>query len=104
MRRLQRGMSLAEAVVALAIIGMTIAFSMKLVNTSYRATQDNINKQFATQKAISMLEELRALVQTQDATNINMLDAYDDGVVDQAVLTTDKSVTWGTTSGSTSAA
>ena len=30
----QRGMSLAEAVMALAIIGVTIGFSLKLVSTS----------------------------------------------------------------------
>lgn len=104
MRRTERGMTLAEAVMALAVIGVTIAFSMKLVSTSYRATRDNINKQFATQKAISMLEELRALVQTQDASNVSMLDAYDDGVVNVPILTTDKSVTdpGATLSGNTS--
>src|SRR5439155_1258621 len=91
--RHERGTSLAEALVALAIMGVTIAFTMKLVSTSYRATRDNINKQFATQKAISMLEELRAVVQTQNGPAVTMLDASEVCTTNQPILTTDQSVT-----------
>lgn len=89
----ERGMSLAETLVALAITSMLVVFSARLVSTAYRGTQNNSNKQFATQKALSMLEELKALVQTSsDGNNATVLDAYDDGVTNNPVLTTQAGV------------
>lgn len=93
MRRKEQGMTLVEVLVSLAIVAVIIAFSTTMVSTVLRGTQDNINKQFATQKAMSMLEELRALIQTQSGTTTIVLDDYDDGTTNQPILTTQRSVT-----------
>ncbi len=93
MKRNERGMTLVEVLVSLAIVAVIIALSTSMISTALLGTQDNINKQFATQKAVSMLEELRALIQTQSGTTTIVLDAYDDGTTNQTVLTTQRSVT-----------
>jgi type II secretory pathway pseudopilin PulG len=86
-------MSLVEVLVALAILAIIITFSTTMISTALRGTQDNINKQFATQKAVSMLEELRALVQTDSGATAVVLDDYDDGTINQTILTTRDGVT-----------
>jgi prepilin-type N-terminal cleavage/methylation domain-containing protein len=91
--RNQRGMTLAEALAAMAIVGIIIGFSTTMVTTVLRGTQDNLNKQFATQKAISILEELRALVQTESAATEVVLDDFDDGTTNQVLLTTQTGIT-----------
>jgi prepilin-type N-terminal cleavage/methylation domain-containing protein len=93
MRRNERGMTLVEVLVSLAIVAVIIAFTTSMVSTVLRGTQDNINKQFATQKAVSMLEELRALIQTQSGTTTIVLDDYDDGTVNRTLLTTQRTIT-----------
>ena len=93
MRASQRGMTLAEALAAIAIVGIIIAFSTGVVTQALRRTQDNLNKQFATQKAISMLEELRALVQTESGATEVVLDDFDDGTTNQVLLTTQSGIT-----------
>ncbi|HEX7151090.1 MAG TPA: prepilin-type N-terminal cleavage/methylation domain-containing protein [Thermoanaerobaculia bacterium] len=85
----QRGMTLVETLVALTIVGVITVFSLQMMTTAHRGTQDNINKQFATQKAMSMLEELKSVIQTPTA----MLDNYDNGVTNVTVLTTDPNIT-----------
>lgn len=93
MRRNERGMSLMEVLAALAIMSVVTTFSALMVSTALRGTKDNINKQFATQKAMSMLEELRALIQTQSGTTTIVLDDYDDGTTNRVVLTTQREIT-----------
>jgi len=92
-RTRQRGFTLAEAVVSLAITGIIITASTGLIASALRTTKDNLNRQFASQKAVSMLEELRALIQTQNATTTVVLDDYDDGTTSQPVLTTQRAIT-----------
>lgn len=89
----QAGMTLVETLVALAIVGVIVISSTRLVATAMRATRDNINRQFATQKAISMLEELRALIQTQSGATTIVLDDYDNGTTNVPVLTTQLNIT-----------
>ena len=89
----QSGMTLVEALVAMAIVGVIVISSTRLVATAMRATRDNLNRQFATQKAISMLEELRALIQTQSGATTIVLDDYDNGVTSIPLLTTQLNVT-----------
>jgi len=89
----ERGMTLVEVLVAMAIVSIIVMFSSSMITTSLRGTQDNLNKQFATQKAISMLEELRAVVQTESGATAVVLDDYDDGTTNQSVLTTQKTIT-----------
>lgn len=93
MRGDERGMTLTEVLVSLAIVAVIVAFSMTMVSTALRGTQDNLHKQFATQKAVSMLEELRALIQTQSGTTTVVLDDYDDGTTNSVILTTQRTVT-----------
>lgn len=92
-RQRQRGMTLAEVLVSLGIVSVVIVFSARMLTTVHRGTQDNMNKQFATQKALSMLEELRALIQTQNGATTIVLDAYDDGTTNQPLLTTQRAIT-----------
>ena len=93
MRRNERGFTLAEAIVALAITGIIITSSVALITSALHSTKDNLNHQFASQKAVSMLEELRALIQTQNGTTTIVLDDYDDGTTNQSVLTTQRGIT-----------
>ena len=86
-------MTLVEALVALAIVGMIVTSSVALITSALRSTKDNLNRQFASQKAVSMLEELRALIQTQNGTTTVVLDDYDDGTTNQPVLTTQRGIT-----------
>ncbi len=93
MRRNERGMSLIEVLVSLAIVSTIIAMSVTLVSSAMRSTRDNVNRQFATQKAISMLEELRGLIQTQNGSTTIVLDDYDNGTTNVALLTTHDTIT-----------
>lgn len=93
MRRNQRGMTLVEALVALAIVATVVGSTATLVSRTLRGTRDNINRQFAAQKAISILEELRALIQIEDGATTVVLDDYDDGTTSQPLLTTQKGIT-----------
>jgi hypothetical protein len=86
-------MTLIEVLTSIAIMAVIIGLTSTMVSTMMRGTQDNINRQFATQKAVSMLEELRALIQTQNGTTTVVLDDYDDGTTNQTLLTTQRSIT-----------
>ncbi|MFZ2491192.1 MAG: prepilin-type N-terminal cleavage/methylation domain-containing protein [Thermoanaerobaculia bacterium] len=91
MNERERGMSLAEVLVALAVLSTVVVFSGNLLTAAYRRTQDNTSRQFAVQKAMSMLEELKALIQNEATSAV--LDSYDDGTVNQPILTTQAGVT-----------
>jgi type II secretory pathway pseudopilin PulG len=84
----QRGMSLMEALVGLAILSTMIVITVTTTSTALKLTKNNVNKEFGTQKAISMLEELRSLVQTASGATLTFLDAYDNGIDTSYVLTT----------------
>ncbi len=88
MRNAQRGMSLAEVLVGLMILSVMIMTTLTTTTTALKLTKNNVNKEFATQKAISMLEELRSLVQTSNGSTLTFLDAYDDGTQNKFILTT----------------
>ena len=89
----QRGMTLVEVLVSLAIVAVIVGMASTMTSGVLRETQVNVNKQFATQKAMSMLEELRALLQTQSEATAVVLDDFDDGTTSQPLLTTQRSVT-----------
>jgi type II secretory pathway pseudopilin PulG len=89
-------MSLAEVLAALAIVGVMITGTMTVVANAHHFTRTNVSKEFATQKAISLLEELKSLVQSSTGSAVVDLDAFDDGVDTTPLLTTQggpKSVT-----------
>ncbi len=85
-------MSLIEVLVALALVVLMVFGMLNFSQSAFSVTRHNLNKQFATQKAISMLEELKSLVQVR-GDSASVLDSYDDGAYLKAVLTTDRSVT-----------
>ena len=87
-RRSQRGFTLAEVMMATALIGVLVYATVTISSTGIKLTKSNMDKQFATQKAISMLEEMKALVQVNQGANITVLDSYADGTNYRARLTT----------------
>jgi len=92
MLRKQEGMTLAEVLVAVGIVGVLIFATSTVMNSAYRLSRHNQDKQFATQKAISMLEELKALVEVTNGSSIVLLDGYDDAGLSRNVLTTQGNV------------
>jgi prepilin-type N-terminal cleavage/methylation domain-containing protein len=84
----QRGMSLAEVVVSLAIVSIIIFTFLSLADAAMTTTRHNVDREFGTQKAMAILEELRALVQSTTEPSGLVLDSFDDGTTPQAVLTT----------------
>lgn len=76
----QRGMSFAEVLVAFGILGILIIASYTLTSGSQLLSKSNMDRQFATQKAISMMEELRSLAQAAVGPSAIVLDQFDDGV------------------------
>jgi type II secretory pathway pseudopilin PulG len=87
-RRRQSGMSLIEVIAGFAIISVMVLGTVTVMSNAHNLTRLTSSKQFATEKAISMIEELKSLVQTNAGTNIVTLDDYDDGVKNNMVLTT----------------
>jgi type II secretory pathway pseudopilin PulG len=88
MRSKQSGVSLVELLVGVAILGMLIYATMNVTTAVTRNTKTNMDRQFATQKAISMLEELKALVQVNTGTSITVIDDYNDAGAFRLRLTT----------------
>ncbi len=82
----QKGMTLVEVLVAIGIVAVLIFATVTVSSTAMTATKRNMDKQFATQKAISILEEMKALIQTTSGTVV-VLDNYDDGVTTPDMLT-----------------
>ncbi|HTB21296.1 MAG TPA: hypothetical protein VK914_01170 [bacterium] len=74
----QRGQSVMEALMAVAVLGIMAQTAALLVQSLAKQTVANRDRIFATEKALQMLEELRALVLTNNAT-LTTLDEYSDG-------------------------
>jgi len=91
MRGNQDGMSLVEVLAALALVFAAVFAMLRFSQSAFRTSRHNMDRQFAIQKAISMLEELKSLAQVQGSAS-TVLDAYDDGADLKTVLTTDGSV------------
>ncbi|MGA7615981.1 MAG: prepilin-type N-terminal cleavage/methylation domain-containing protein [Thermoanaerobaculia bacterium] len=93
MKSHQKGMSLIEVLVSLGILSVIIVASLQVATTVTRTTQNNMQKQFATQRAMSMLEELKGVIQSDQGATATLLDDYDDGTTNRPLLTTQKDVT-----------
>jgi len=74
----QRGQSVVEAVMAVAVLGIAAQATALLVQALARQNVANRDRIFATEKALQMLEELRSLVLADNAT-LTTLDTYTDG-------------------------
>ena len=88
-RNRQSGMSLIEVLAGLAIVSVMVLGTVTVMSNAYHLTKMTSNKQFATEKAISMIEELKSLVQTNQGSQIVDLDSYDDGIINKTLLTTE---------------
>ncbi len=88
MRSVEKGMTLAEVVVAMGLVAVLVFATMTVTSAALTGTKNNMDKQFATEKAISMLEELKALVQVNNQTTITVIDDYNDGTSFRDRLTT----------------
>ncbi|MBV8517451.1 MAG: type II secretion system protein [Acidobacteria bacterium] len=78
-RRWQRGLTLVEVMAAVAILAILIFASTTLTVSTERLTRFNSDRQFGTQKAIAIMEELKSVAQSTTGSLI-VLDAYDDGI------------------------
>ena len=87
-RKRQSGMSLIEVLAGLAIVSVMVLGTASVMSNAHHLTKLNTNKEFATQKAISIIEELKSLVQSNQGNTIVDLDAYDDGTLNKTLLTT----------------
>jgi type II secretory pathway pseudopilin PulG len=81
-------MTLAEVLIAVALVSIMVFATLTVTVTAITASRNNVSKEFATQKAISMLDELKTVVQTDNGGTLKTLDQYDDGLKNSEVLTT----------------
>src|ERR1700677_101091 len=94
----QKGYTLIEMAIATLILGImstTVILSNRFVNKQAVQNQDHT---FATEKAIQMYEELRALVNGNERLGVGVLDNYSNYSLFDTVLTTDKNVDTGSAS------
>ena len=92
MRRLdQGGMSLIELLIAVGILAVMASSVMMARGFIAKQSVLTNDKAFATQKAIQMFEELRALVGGSE-NGLDVLDSYSNGSLFDNVLTTDTTV------------
>ncbi|MFH0962857.1 MAG: type II secretion system protein [Planctomycetota bacterium] len=89
MRRMtgRSGFTLVEAVVSLAILAIITTISLIFVVDMQHADRFSRDRAFATQKAISLLEEVRRYAQEGGVQDAAGLDPLDDGLVYNPVLT-----------------
>ncbi len=82
-------MTLVEVLVGIGILAVLIFASVSLTTSALHMTRMNLDRQFATEKAISILEELKSVAQNSAASNgsIVVLDQYDDGTNTRDELT-----------------
>ncbi len=91
MKRLsQKGFSVVELAIAVLIMGVMVGTIMGARTFMAKQTQTNADKAFATEKAIQMFEELKALASSSQQ-GIEVLDSYTSSNYDP-VLTTDINV------------
>jgi len=86
------GFSLVEVMVAMVILTVSgLALSHLLVKMTHEGKVAR-QKTFATQKAIQMMNELRAIVDVPDRQSLLNLDRYNDGSDFSYILTTNRDV------------
>src|SRR5262249_7292013 len=77
MNRFQKGMSLIEVLVALALVTVVMFAALTYIGTAYRGTINNNEKDFATQKAISIIDEMKSFVENSGGGG-TVLDNFTD--------------------------
>lgn len=83
----ERGMTLVEVLVSLVLVTVIMFSAVTFMTTSYHTTHNTNKKDFATQKAISILDEMKAFVENTST----VLDNFDEACC-QPFLTTQSGV------------
>jgi len=89
----ERGFTLTEVLVAITVLAIVLLSIASGFSFSARQNVRIREKNFATQKAIQMMEEMRGLISNTDNSTIGILDNYSDGTGYNYVLTTNMNVT-----------
>lgn len=89
----QRGMTLVETLMALLLITITMMAALVYAFSAMQGTEHNKDKDFAVQKAIAILEEMKGVVEQQDADAGSLLDGFDDGAKTSPLLTIESTIT-----------
>ena len=87
----QKGMSLAEVIVSLLMVTLIMFAAIAFMTGSYNSTKNNQEKEFATQKAMSILDEMKSFVEDNAAGGF-VLDDFDDDAP-STVLTVQTGIT-----------
>ncbi|HSE39204.1 MAG TPA: hypothetical protein VLH08_00440, partial [Acidobacteriota bacterium] len=77
----QKGMSMPEVIVSLLMVTLIMFAAIAFMTSSYQSTKNNQEKEFATQKAMSILDELKSFVE-DNAPGGLVLDDFDDNAPD----------------------
>ena len=83
----QRGVSLIETLIALLLITIAMMTVLVYAFTAMQSTRHNKDKNFAIQKAIAILEEMKGVVERNDGDAGAVLDGYDNGATTSPTLT-----------------
>src|SRR5262249_27660590 len=75
--RFAKGMSLIEVLVALALVTVVMFAALTYIGTAYRGSINNNEKDFATQKAISIIDEMKSFVENTSGGG-TVLDNFSD--------------------------
>jgi hypothetical protein len=89
----EKGTSLMETVVALAIFSVVMLSTALYISTALTTTRSNYDRTYATQKALQMMNELSAYVEAGSEQGTAVLDSFDNGTVAVPVLTTLSNIT-----------
>ncbi len=81
----QKGMTLVEVLVSLLLVSLVIFATVAFITGAFRSTAHNQEKEFATQKAISILDELKSFVEDKQGVG-SLLDDFNEPT-DSPVLT-----------------
>jgi type II secretory pathway pseudopilin PulG len=81
----QKGMTLVEVLVSLLLVSLVIFATVAFITAAFRSTAHNQEKEFATQKAISILDELKSFVEDKQGVG-SLLDDFNEPT-DSPVLT-----------------
>ncbi|NUN53213.1 MAG: hypothetical protein HUU06_10575, partial [Planctomycetaceae bacterium] len=86
-RRGEAGTSLVETLVGIALLSVVMSAVMVFVVTSWRYSQLNREKVYAYEKAVSILTEMQAYLETSGVEAASDLDSFDDSTNVQTSLT-----------------
>lgn len=92
-RHPQSGITLLEMLIALVMLSISMMAAVYFISASFQGTKHNSDKDFAIQKAIGILEEMKSLVEVNNGQDVTLLDDYDDGITFDPILTIQDGVT-----------